>query len=57
MSFVTPLKERQRLAEVRKRRYWSDPDYRLRKINRAREWQGLPPRSSIDEIQTKGPQA
>jgi len=55
MTFETPLKERQRLSRVHKARYWSDSAYRLRKINRAREWQGLPPRETVDEIKTVGP--
>jgi hypothetical protein len=55
MTFETPLKERQRLSRVHRARYWNDPAYRLRKINRAREWQGLPPRETVDEIKTVGP--
>lgn len=55
MSYETPLKERQRLSRVHRARYWSDDAYRLRKINRAREWQGLPPRASVAEIKTRGP--
>jgi hypothetical protein len=55
MTYVTDLKERQRLSRVHRARYWNDPAYRLRKINRAREWQGLPPRETVDEIKTVGP--
>lgn len=57
MTYATPLSERQRLARHYRQRYWSDPEFRLRKINRAREWQGLEPRASVDEIKTRGPAA
>jgi hypothetical protein len=55
MSFDTPLAERKRLSRVHRKRYWTDPDYRLRKINRSRAGHGLPPRSSVEEIRTRGP--
>lgn len=55
MQYATPLEERIRLSRVHRRRYWSDPEYRLRKINRARVHQGLPPRASVDEIRSRGP--
>jgi hypothetical protein len=54
-EYATPLKERQRIAAYYRRRYWSDPERRLRCINSSRVAQGLPPRQSIDEIQTRGP--
>lgn len=54
-EFATPLEERQRLSRVHRRRYWNDPEYRLRKINRSRAGAGLPPRASVDDILTKGP--
>lgn len=57
MKFSTPLAERQRLAVLHKRRYWSDSEYRLRNINRAREWQGLEPRACVEDIRTRGPSA
>jgi hypothetical protein len=38
-------------------RYWSEPATRLAKINRARVWQGLEPRASIDEVLTHGRRA
>lgn len=53
--FVTPIEERQRLSRHHRKRYWTDPEYRLRKINRSRAGLGLPPRASVDEIKTKGP--
>ena len=37
-------------AELLRARYWSDPDLRLRTINRARAYQGLAPRASVDDI-------
>jgi len=55
IEFSTPIEERKRLSRIHRRRYWSDPEYRLRKINRSRAGQGLPPRQSVDEIQTRGP--
>ena len=54
-EFATPIEERQRLSRIHRRRYWSDAEYRLRKINRVRIGQGLSPRSSVDEIRTRGP--
>lgn len=54
-EFSTPLSERQRLARLYRRKYWSNPEFRLRGINRSRAGQGLPPRQSVDEILTKGP--
>ena len=38
-------------------RYWSDPEERLRKINRARAWHGMAPRASLDEARTHGRRA
>jgi hypothetical protein len=54
-EFETPLAERQRIARYYRERYWSDPEFRLRKLNRSRQGLGLPPRKSVDEIRTKGP--
>lgn len=54
-EFATPPEERQRLSRIHRRRYWTDPEYRLRKINRSRQGLGLPPRQSVDEIRTRGP--
>jgi hypothetical protein len=53
-EFVTDLKDRQRISRRHKERYQTDPEYRLRCVNRGRIWQGLPPRSSVDEIQSRG---
>jgi hypothetical protein len=38
-------------------RYWSEPETRLAKINRARVWHGLEPLASIDEVRTNGRRA
>lgn len=54
-EFATPLSERQRLSRHHRKRYWTDPEYRLRKINRSRAGEGLPPYTSVDQIKTKGP--
>jgi hypothetical protein len=48
--FVTPLAERLRIADRDRERCKRDPEFRLRRLNRARVWQGLKPRASIDEI-------
>jgi hypothetical protein len=53
-EFATDLKDRQRISRRHKERYQTDPEYRLRCVNRGRIWQGLPPRSSVDEIQSRG---
>lgn len=51
--YKTPLKERLRIAEYHRERYKRDPEYRLRKVNMLRAWQGLPLRQSVDEIAPK----
>jgi hypothetical protein len=57
MSYATPLSERERIARIMRERYWRDPEFRLRKINRAREWYGLAPYASADEIPVRGRRA
>lgn len=52
-EYATPLAERQRIQRYHRERYQSDPDFRLRCVNRGRAWQGLPPRQSVDEIKTR----
>jgi hypothetical protein len=54
-EFSTPLEERQRLSRIHRKRYWSCPEYRLRKINRSRVGLGLQPYQSVEQIKTKGP--
>jgi len=54
VTFKTPLKQRLYIAAYYRERYKTDPEYRLRKVNALRAWQGLPPRASVDEISTKG---
>ena len=49
-EYATPLKERERIARYYRERYWRDPEFRLRKLNRSRAWFGLPPHGHIDEI-------
>jgi hypothetical protein len=49
-EFSTPLKERLRLARIQRERYRTDPEFRLRSLNRARASRGLKPRQSVDEI-------
>lgn len=54
-EFATPFEERQRIARYYRERYWSDPEFRLRKLNRSRAGFGLAPHESVDDIQTRGP--
>lgn len=49
-EYATPLAERERIAAYYRERYQRDPDYRLRKVNCLRVRNGLPPRSSVEEI-------
>jgi hypothetical protein len=53
-QFITPLKERQRIAAYFRERYRTDEAYRLRKVNCLRSRQGLPPRTSVEEINPNG---
>jgi hypothetical protein len=53
MSYATPLAERQRISRLHRERYQRDPDYRLRTVNRARAWQGLPLYASPEQIGTR----
>jgi hypothetical protein len=55
IEFATPVEERHRLSRLHRRKYWSDPEYRLRKINRSRVGLGLQPYQSVDQIRTRGP--
>lgn len=52
-EYATPLEERQRLSRRHKERYATDPEYRLRCVNRGRIYYGLEPRRSVDEIQSR----
>lgn len=51
-EFATPLAERLRIAAYYRERYKSDPEWRLKKLNRSRTARGLSPRKSVDEILT-----
>lgn len=55
IEFATPREERERLSRHHRRRYWNDPEYRLRKINRSRIGLGLHPYESVEQIKTRGP--
>jgi hypothetical protein len=48
-----PLSKRRRDSAYHTRRYWSDPEYRLAKINRNRAYLGLPPRQSLDDVKAR----
>ncbi|HMO76746.1 MAG TPA: hypothetical protein PKD99_12440 [Sphingopyxis sp.] len=50
MTFVLPLETRVARAEDNRRRYWSNPAERLKRINKTRARRGLPPRDSLDGL-------
>lgn len=50
MSYVLPLEDRMHFAAVQKERYWRDPVFRLRQINKVRARRGKPPLASLDEL-------
>lgn len=54
-EYATSLSERQRIARYYRERYWNDPEWRLKKLNRSRAGFGLPPHDSVEQIQTRGP--
>lgn len=55
MIFKAPLVERRKAAARQKAKYWRDPAYRLRRINRARARLGLKPHEHIMDAATRGP--
>ena len=48
--YALPLDERLRKAAYQRARYWSEPAFRLRCINRDRVKRGLPPLACLSEI-------
>lgn len=54
MTYVLPLETRRRLAAGKRRRYWSNPEERLKRINMARAYRGAPLLSSLDEMVKSG---
>lgn len=54
-QFHASFGERQAMSVYANDRYRRDGQYRLRKINRARQHQGLPPRASLDEVRLRVP--
>lgn len=54
MTFALPLETRRRLAAAKRRRYWSNPDERLQRINEARKQRGAPLIASLDEMGSQG---
>lgn len=50
MTYALPLATRRRLAADKRRRYWANPDERLKRINEARKFRGVPPIASLDEM-------
>jgi hypothetical protein len=53
--FATSLPIRRANAAWHAKRYRSDPEYRLKRINRARAVQGPSPRASLDEARLRLP--
>lgn len=51
-EYRQPLSKRLRDSAYHTRRYWNDPDYRVRTINRERAKRGRPTISSPEEILT-----
>lgn len=54
MTFALPLSTRRRLAADKRRRYWANPDERLKRINKARAHRGAPLIKSLDEMGRSG---
>lgn len=54
MTYALPLSKRRRFAADKRRRYWSNPDERLKRINEARARRGTPPIASLDEMGSQG---
>lgn len=50
MTYKLDLHTRRRLAADKRRRYWQNPEERLRCINAARRYRGLPAVTSLDEV-------
>lgn len=50
MTYRLPLSHRLRASSTRLARYWSDPEYRLARINDTRAARGKPPVASLDDI-------
>jgi hypothetical protein len=51
-DYRQPLSKRRYDSAYHTNRYWTDPEYRVRKINRERVRLGRPTISSVDEIMT-----
>ena len=54
-EFELSLERRRYEAAWNKHRYWSDPAFRLDRINRNRALRGRPLLASIEEVATRGP--
>jgi len=55
MAYRDPFLARWANADGKARRYRTDPQWRLKRINRARQQLGLPPRASLDEVKMRVP--
>lgn len=56
-EYATPFAERERLSRYKVERYWTDPDFRLAKINHWRVARGMAPYADASEIPTRGRRA
>lgn len=50
MKYALPLHRRRQNAAYNQRRYWNDDEYRLHKINSARQRRGKPLLTSVEQI-------
>ena len=49
-TYKTPLKRRQKQSARVVSRYWSDPEFRLARVNYDRRRRGLSEHGSLDEL-------
>lgn len=56
-EFKCDLYERREKAEWHRRRYWTHPETRLRRINKSRERLGLAPYERLDDVPTRSERA
>lgn len=54
-DYLRSLEDRRKESARQRQRYWSDPEFRLDRINRARARFGIQPADSLDDVQHKGP--
>ena len=52
-TFKTPLKRRQKRSAQLVKRYWTDPEYRLARVNYDRRRRGLPEHASLEDLERR----